>query len=119
MAQKLVYLDNNATTPLHPEVKKKLVEAMGVFGNPSSLHSFGRQARQFVEEAREKVAAFIGAASEEIMFAGSGSEANNTILSALTCQRRQCNYHVQHLSKFFTFHYKFLLKIYFFPLGHF
>jgi cysteine desulfurase len=95
MSVSAIYMDNNATTPLHPEVNKEMVEVMDVFGNPSSLHSFGRQARQLVEGAREKVAAFIGAMSEEIMFVGSGSEANNTILSALTCQRKQCHYHVQ------------------------
>lgn len=94
MSARQIYMDNNATTPLHPEVKKEMAEVMDVFGNPSSLHTFGRQARQLVEGAREKVAAFIGATSEEIMFAGSGSEANNTILSALTCQRKLCHYHV-------------------------
>jgi len=92
MAEKLVYMDNNATTPLHPEVKKTMTDAMELFGNPSSLHSFGRQARQHVEEARDKVASFIGASPEELMFVGSGSEANNTVLNALTCQRQQCEY---------------------------
>ena len=47
-----VYFDHNATTPLHPEVKKALVAAMEVFGNPSSLHEFGRHARKLVENAR-------------------------------------------------------------------
>jgi cysteine desulfurase len=92
MSGKEVYMDNNATTPLHPEVKKAMIHAMGEFGNPSSLHASGRRARQLVEEARGKVAAFIGASPEEVMFAGSGSEANNTVLSILTCPAKGCEY---------------------------
>jgi len=89
MAKRQVYLDNNATTPIHPQVKKAMQEAMGLFGNPSSLHGFGRQARKSVEEAREKVAWFIDAAPDEIVFTGSGSEANNTVLSMFACRSEQ------------------------------
>ncbi len=102
MSPKGIYMDNNATTPIHPEVKRVMIETMDLFGNPSSLHVFGRQARQLVEEAREKVASFIGASPEEIMFAGSGSEANNTVLSAVTCQRKQCAYHQQGVNEIIT-----------------
>ncbi|MFH2129090.1 MAG: cysteine desulfurase family protein [bacterium] len=86
MEQRTVYLDNNATTPLHPEVKKTLIEAMENYGNPSSLHQFGRYSRAKLEDARDKIARFIGADPDEIVFVGSGSEANNTVLSSLTCQ---------------------------------
>jgi cysteine desulfurase len=93
MAEKRrIYFDNNATTPLHPEVKKTITEVMDVFGNPSSLHSFGRFAHTYVEEAREKVARFIGASPDEIMFVGSGSEGNNTVLSILNSQCRGCEF---------------------------
>lgn len=92
MKKRDVYMDNNATTPLHPEVKQAMVEAMDVFGNPSSMHSFGREARTLVEEAREKISSFIGASSEEIIFVGSGSEANNTVLFFTACQSGQCDY---------------------------
>lgn len=76
-----VYLDNNATTQLHPEV----VEAMLPFlreqyGNPSSGHWFGRSVRARIEEAREKAAALIGAQPNEIYFCGGGSESDNTAL---------------------------------------
>lgn len=81
-----VYLDHNATTPMHPEVKKALISAMEVFGNPSSLHQFGREARKLVEDARGKVASFINASPEEIIFVGSGSEANNTVINLFSCQ---------------------------------
>lgn len=90
MADKHVYLDHNATTPLHPEVKRVLMDALEEFGNPSSLHEFGRHAHTLVEEARERTASFIGAAPEEVVFVGSGSEANNTILSILACPSGHC-----------------------------
>jgi len=90
MTERRIYLDHNATTPLHPEVQETMKEAMAVFGNPSSLHAFGREARHLVEESREKIAAFIGASPEEIIFTGSGSEANNTVLSMFSCISPHC-----------------------------
>lgn len=78
---KKIYLDHNATTPLHPEVKKTMQKALDIYGNPSSLYLFGRQARQLVETARQEIATFIGAQADEIIFTGSGTEANNTVLS--------------------------------------
>ena len=91
MVIRRVYLDNNATTPLHPMVKEEIIKAMDVFGNPSSLHQFGRAAKVMMAEAREAVASFIGASPEEIVFTGSGSEANNTVLSILACPSKQCS----------------------------
>jgi len=99
---KRIYLDNNATTPLHPEVKKVLVDAMEVYGNPSSLHSYGREARQLVEDAREKAAKFIGAHTDDIVFTGSGSEANNTVLTTFTCQSRFCSLTAKHNAQIIT-----------------
>ena len=90
MADMKVYFDHNATTPLHPEVKKEMVAAMEMFGNPSSLHAYGREARANVEDARRKVAECIGAHENEIIFVGSGSEANNTVLSLFVCSSSQC-----------------------------
>lgn len=83
-----VYLDNNATTPLHPEVKARLIEAMDSYGNPSSMHEYGRISRQKIETARNNVAEFIGAKADEIIFVGSGSEANNTVLSTFSCRSK-------------------------------
>lgn len=91
MVLRKVYMDNNATTPLHPEVKKEMIKAMDAYGNPSSMHQFGREARTMMSEAREEIASFIGSSPEEIIFTGSGSEANNTVLSILACPSRQCN----------------------------
>lgn len=92
MNARRIYLDHNATTPLHPEVKKVMVDAMDIFGNPSSLHNFGRPARKLVEEARRGVADFLNADSDEIIFMGSGSEANNTVLAMITCSSSLCAY---------------------------
>jgi len=91
MEHRTVYFDNNATTPLHPGVKEALIEGLEIFGNPSSMHGFGREAREKIEEAREKVASFIGADADEILFVGSGSEANNTVLSLLHCDSTRCS----------------------------
>ncbi|MBD3178945.1 MAG: aminotransferase class V-fold PLP-dependent enzyme [Candidatus Latescibacteria bacterium] len=91
MENKRIYLDHNATTPLHPEVKKKMADGMELFGNPSSMHTPGREARRHIEKSREAIASFIGADAGEIVFVGSGSEANNSVLSLMTCQMRKCS----------------------------
>ncbi len=85
MLKKRVYLDHNATTPLHPEVKKAMTQMMEIFGNPSSIHNFGRDAKQMMEVSRTSIAEFINASPEEIIFVGSGSEANNTVLNLTAC----------------------------------
>ncbi|ATW27966.1 cysteine desulfurase NifS [Candidatus Formimonas warabiya] len=75
---KRIYMDHGATTPLHPEVISVMSDVMKeVFGNPSSLHYFGREAKKYVDEARQKVADLIGAKFEEIYFTGGGTEADN------------------------------------------
>ena len=102
MSERYVYLDHNATTPLHPEVKKIMAEAMDIFGNPSSLHGYGRQARELVESSREKVASFIGAHPDEVVFAGSGSEANNAVLSIYSCASAHCTLHQQMQNRLVT-----------------
>lgn len=90
MIGKRVYLDNNATTPLHPEVKQTLVESFDLFGNPSSMHQYGREARIKIELAREQVADFLDADSDSIIFTGGGSESNNTALKIVTCTDAHC-----------------------------
>jgi cysteine desulfurase len=76
-----VYLDNAATTPTDPEVMEAMKPyCFEKFGNPSSIHSFGREAKKGVEEARSKVAAFLGAKEDEIIFTSGGTEADNMAL---------------------------------------
>ncbi|MGE0152572.1 MAG: cysteine desulfurase family protein [Reyranellaceae bacterium] len=74
------YLDHNATTPVLPEVVAAMVDALRATGNPSSVHRFGRSARRLVETARQQVGAAVNAGSAEVVFTGSGTEANNLAL---------------------------------------
>ncbi len=76
-----VYLDHNATTPMRPAVAEAMARAMLAHGNPSSIHAEGRAARAFVEAARYKVAALVGASPRNVVFTGSGTEAANTVLT--------------------------------------
>jgi cysteine desulfurase len=74
----MVYLDNNATTPLDPQVIQKMTWFVQEhFGNPSSLYPIGRQVKELITEAREQVASALGAHRSEIIFTGSGTEADN------------------------------------------
>lgn len=82
---KNIYLDYNATTPIHPEVKKVLIDSFDLYGNPSSLHSPGRSANSKIEEARESIAKLIKADPDEIIFTAGGSESNNTVLKYVVC----------------------------------
>ncbi|MCR4676299.1 MAG: aminotransferase class V-fold PLP-dependent enzyme [Sphaerochaetaceae bacterium] len=82
MSNKLVYMDNNATTRIAPEVVKAMAEVeASVYGNASSMHSFGREANRYVEDARKNVADLLECHPEEITFTSGASEANNTVFS--------------------------------------
>lgn len=82
----MIYLDNSATTPLHPAVKDKIIEVLDLYGNPSSAHSSGRQVRALIENSRKEIADFFNCSPDEIIFNAGASEANNTVLkSATTC----------------------------------
>ncbi|MEM5948126.1 IscS subfamily cysteine desulfurase [Spirochaetia bacterium 38H-sp] len=89
--KKRVYMDYNATTPVLPEVRDVLMDALDVFGNASSLHGFGREASALVEGARKAVARLIGAEPEEIVFTGGGSESNNSVLKMFSCGSSSCS----------------------------
>lgn len=79
-----IYLDHNATTPVHPAVLEAMLPYLGSeFGNPSSAHYFGRRARQAIDDAREAVAALIGARPAEIVFTSGGTEADNAAILGL------------------------------------
>ena len=81
-----IYLDYNATTPLHPEVRDAMLPYLTeAFGNGSSIHAYGREARTAIDTAREQVADLIGAKSpSEIVFTGSGTEADNHAIKGVT-----------------------------------
>ncbi len=85
-----IYLDHNATTPIDPRVLEAMRPYLtGAFGNPSSLHWFGQQARAALDEARGQVAALIGASPNEIVFTGSGTEADNMALRGVAAATRE------------------------------
>jgi cysteine desulfurase len=90
-----VYLDNASTTPLLPGVKEAMLPYLGeVYGNPSSLHDWGDAAREAVDEAREKVAALIGAPAEEIIFTSCGTESNNLAVKGIALAQQSKGKHV-------------------------
>jgi len=76
-----IYLDWNATAPLCPDARAAMLAALEVAGNPSSVHGEGRAARRLIEEAREKVAALVGAEARNVVFTSGGTEANMLALS--------------------------------------
>lgn len=76
-----IYLDHNATTPVRPEAAEAVAAALTATGNPSSVHGAGRRARRTVEDARDSVAALVGARSEDVIFTSGGTEANNLALA--------------------------------------
>jgi len=75
---KRIYLDNAATTPLDPLVIQTMTEGMNtLYGNPSSIHSFGRESRSAIEKSRKKIAGFLNCTPSEIFFTSGGTEADN------------------------------------------
>jgi cysteine desulfurase len=90
-----IYLDHAATTPTHPEVVKAMLPFFSdAFGNPSSIYSYGQEARGAVEEARIKVAELIGAGSEEIVFTSGGTEADNFALKGVAYANEHKGNHI-------------------------
>jgi len=82
-----LYFDYCATTPIHPQVREAITSALeDIFGNPSSMHGFGKTAHKAIEKARLQVAAGIGASPEEIIFTSGATEANNLALSGVLRQ---------------------------------
>ena len=84
-----VYLDNAATTPISEVALQAFIEQARQIGNPSSLHTYGRKVRKDLEESREKLATLIGCHSSEIIFTGSGTEANNLAIKGAYWHRNQ------------------------------
>ena len=83
MAEKRVYADYNATTPLKDEVKAAMISDFDIYGNASSMHSSGRLAHARVEEARAAVGMLLGAPPKGIIFTSGGSESNNTVFQTM------------------------------------
>jgi len=93
--EKLIYLDNAATTAVHPDVYKCMEPYFTqVYGNPSSVYSFAAQAKEAVDQARHEVAAFLGAKDNEIYFTGGGSESDNWALKATAFAYQEKGKHI-------------------------
>lgn len=92
---KRIYLDHSATTPVAPEVLEAMLPYFTErFGNASSLHSFGLEAKQALEESREKVADLLGAESEELIFTSGGTESDNLALKGIAYRNRKKGKHI-------------------------
>jgi len=92
---KRIYLDYAATTPTHPEVVKAMLPYFTEgFGNPSSLYSYGQEAKGAIEEARVKVATLIGARDEEIIFTSGGTEADNFAIKGVAFANESKGNHI-------------------------
>lgn len=90
-----IYVDHAATTSIHPKVIEKMMHVMSTsYGNPSSIHSFGRQARQIIDEARDIIAESINASASEIIFTGSGTEADNLAIFGIADAYKQNGRHI-------------------------
>ena len=83
-----VYLDHNASTPLHPEALDAMLPYLTErFGNPSSVHGFGREAREGLDAAREQIASFLRVSKEEIVFTSGGTESDNLAVKGVAAAR--------------------------------
>src|SRR5690349_17789209 len=90
-----VYLDHNATTPVLPEVLEVMLRHYrDDFGNPSSVHRYGRQARVVVDDARDRVAQLLGVPAACVFFSSGGTEANNTILKGVAAALKNRGRHL-------------------------
>ncbi|MGC1454439.1 MAG: IscS subfamily cysteine desulfurase [Nitrospirota bacterium] len=90
-----VYLDHAATTPVHPRVLEAMLPYFSAkFGNPSNLHDIGREAKNAIEEARDKTGNLIGARADEIFFTASGAESNNFAIKGLAQANSQKGKHI-------------------------
>jgi cysteine desulfurase len=83
----MIYLDYNATAPVKQAVQSAMQGAMHIIGNPSSIHSYGRGARKYVEDARNHIAALIGCDPTYVTFTSGATEANNTVLYEAPVER--------------------------------
>lgn len=92
---KRIYLDHAATTPVDLEVRKAMKPFLSDnFGNASSLHSFGRDAKQALEESRGKIAEKLGAGPDEVVFTSGGTESNNLALKGVAFANRKKGKHI-------------------------
>jgi cysteine desulfurase len=107
---KNVYLDHAATSPVHPDVMQEMIPYLTEhFGNPSSIHQFGRRARKVLDDARLTIASSIGASRNEIIFTSGGTESDNMAILGVASALEQKGKHIitteiEHHAVLHTFH---------------
>lgn len=90
-----IYLDHSATTRVKPEVLEEMLPVYtDYYGNPSSIYSFGREAKKLVDQARMRVAKALGALPEEIFFTAGGSESDNWVLRGVSYANKNRGNHI-------------------------
>src|SRR5208337_1594723 len=90
-----IYFDYNATTPLDPRVREAMLPFLGeIYGNPSSVHHVGRQARSLLDDARERIAKVLGAKPSEVVFTSGGTESNNLAIFGAARLRKSKGRHL-------------------------
>lgn len=89
-----LYLDYNATTPIHPSVAAAMQGALDSYGNPSSAHWAGAPARRIIEHSRRQIANLLGCEPDEVIFTSGGTEANNLALKGLAFSRGVADFHI-------------------------
>ncbi len=93
-SEKIIYLDNNATTKIAREVKDQMIDLMDVYGNPSSIHGEGKHANRIVEQARRKIAQQLNCTSKRVIFTGSGTESDNIAVKGVALANRGKKNHI-------------------------
>lgn len=95
MTTKKIYMDHAATTPAHPEVVRAMSPYFSdIFGNPSSIHGFGQDAKAAVEESREKIAGLINAKKDEVVFTSGGTESDNFAIKGVAFANKNKGNHI-------------------------
>lgn len=89
MNNKIIYLDYNATTPVSPEVRAEIIKCLEFFGNPSSAHIYGLNARNIVDSSRQQVSKLLGCKPDEIIFTSGGTESNNLAILGYMLQYKK------------------------------
>ncbi|SEK71120.1 cysteine desulfurase family protein [Paenibacillus sp. OK003] len=92
---KRIYLDHAASTPMHPQVAEAMIKVMtGQYGNASSIHAFGREAKRTVSGARDVIAASLGCFPDELVFTGGGTESDNLAIFGAVSARKERGRHI-------------------------
>ncbi len=94
IARERIYLDNNATTPIDPDVKNAMAEFANCYGNPSSIHAAGRESHEAIEAARKSLSLLINCTPRRLIFNSGGSEGDNFVIKSVAFSCRNTKNHI-------------------------